>query len=238
MKRQRVTALIHAIRIVVTMAPASLLGCNERFEFDVPPPDAGEATGDASGDGDVGSDVSTDTTTSTTGAAPDAGPGSACTADSDCRIASLYCHPTLGRCVECFDDQDCSTADATHCDAELFRCVSCTQDAHCAEGSRCDGVERRCAQSCATTQDCVDAHACKNGLCVACDRDVECRESDASRPVCSASGLDCVSCREDAQCPQLEFCDVLSGRCVACLSSADCNDDTVCNPLLLECVAG
>jgi hypothetical protein len=96
----------------------------------------------------------------------------------------------------------------------------------------------QCARSCITTQDCVAAHACKNGLCVACDRDVECRETDASHPVCSASGLSCVSCREDAQCPQLAFCDVLSGRCVSCLSSANCSDDTVCDPVLLECVSG
>lgn len=237
------TALVHAIGVVVTIAEALLVGCNERFEFDAPPSDAGEDTNsdtahDASSDGDVGSDVSTDTGKSTTGGEPDASPGVGCTADADCRVASLHCQLALGRCVECLDDQDCSNDDATRCDGALFRCVSCIADGDCVDGSRCDAVERRCAPSCATGQDCVDAHACKNGLCVACDRDIECRESDASAPVCSASGLDCVSCREDAQCPQFEFCDVLSGSCVSCLSSADCNDETVCDPVLLECVAG
>jgi len=204
---------------VLTLAPALLVACNERFEFDVPP------------------ETESATSTGTTGVEPDGGADAGCTTDSDCGIASLRCHSSLGQCVECLADQDCSDTDAPHCDAALLRCVRCTSDADCAAGSRCDAVERSCAPTCETAQDCVAAHACNDGVCVACDRDVECRENDAVHPVCSASGLACVNCREDAQCPQLEFCDVLSGRCVDCLSSADCSEGALCDPVLLECVS-
>lgn len=237
--RQRSAVLCRAYGAVVALVLAPLSGCNERFDFDVPPPDAGEdggttTGGDVSDTGQVDTDVSTETATSTTGGEPDASTG--CTADADCRLATLHCHLALGRCVECLDDQDCSGGDRTHCDAELSRCVSCTQDDQCEEGSRCDALERSCAVSCTSQLDCVDAHACMNGLCVACDRDFECRENDALGQVCSASGLNCVSCREDAQCPSPEVCDILSGRCVACLTSEGCGDGAVCDPVLLQCV--
>ena len=41
MKSQRVIARVHAIGIVVTLTQVLLLGCNARFEFDVPSADAG-----------------------------------------------------------------------------------------------------------------------------------------------------------------------------------------------------
>ena len=217
---------------VLALAPVLLAACNERFDFDVPPGDAGESAADHGATADVTTAAAT-----TTGGEPDAGPGNGCNVDADCRLASLHCHAASSQCVECLDDRDCTTSDRAHCDAALFRCVACTQDDDCMAGARCDTVERRCAPSCTTLQDCVDAHACKDGVCVACDRDVECGEEYPAGPVCSASGLDCVSCREDAQCPQPEICDVLSGRCVVCLSSADCDDGAVCDPILLECLA-
>jgi len=229
---------------VLVLAPALLAVCNQRFDFDVPPTDAGGATADSGATGDTGATGDADShtasasgTTSTTGGEPDAGPGNGCNVDAECRLRSLHCNSASSQCVECLDDQHCTSSDRPHCDPELFRCVSCTTDADCAADARCDPLERRCAPSCATRQDCLDAHACNNGVCVACDRDVECREGDAAGPVCSASGLGCVSCREDAQCPQPEICDVLSGRCVVCLSSTDCDDGALCDPVLLECVA-
>jgi len=216
---------------VLALTPALLAACNERFDFDVPPSDAGEAAAGGGGSNDV-----TSATASTTGGEPDAGPSSGCHSDADCQLTSLRCHAASSRCVECLDDQDCATSERPHCDTELFRCVDCTEDDHCMADARCDTVERRCAPSCTTLQDCAEAHACNDGVCVACDRDVECREQDAGGPVCSVSGLGCVSCREDAQCPQPEICDVLSGRCVACLSSKDCDEGTLCDPVLLECI--
>lgn len=213
---------------ILALGPALVAGCNERFEFDVPAGDAVVATASAT--------TGATATTSTTGGEPDAGPGNGCNVDADCHLTSLHCDSTSNQCVECLDDQDCSGSDRVRCDAKLFRCVDCTSDDDCAADARCDPIERRCAPACATLQDCLDAHACNDGVCVACDRDVECREGDATGPVCSASGLGCVSCREDAQCPQPEICDVLSGRCVACLSSRDCDDGTRCDPVLLECV--
>lgn len=244
-----VTAIVRAFGILVALAPALFVACNDRFDFDVEPPDAGDegsgGTGmDTVGNDDVGStttststSTSTSTATSTTGAEPDAGPSSGCVTDSDCRLGSLHCHPDLGQCVECRNDDDCAAADTPHCDTALFRCVGCTQDDHCPENSRCDALERQCAPSCETVTDCVDAHACNNGRCVACDRDFECHEEDeSSGPVCSVSGLGCVMCREDTQCPQPEICDVLTGRCVSCLSTADCDEGSVCDPVSLECV--
>lgn len=228
---QHLTALVRALSIVVTM-PAWFTGCNDRFDFDVPRDTDQSTSSEAIGNGTVS------TGTGTTAGEPATGLPAGCTTDVDCRIASLQCHPTLLNCVECLDHADCPDAGAAYCDDELFRCVSCTEDAHCVEGSRCDAAERRCAPTCTTTQDCTGAHACRNNLCVACDRDIECSELDASNPVCSASGLNCVSCREDAQCPQPELCDVLSGQCVACLSSDDCSGDTVCDPKRLQCVQG
>lgn len=237
MTRRHPTALVGALGVAVTMIPAGLTACNERFDFGGPRAAEQSTSFGATGDGSGGMTTSTEGGTRTTAGEPDAGFPTSCTTDVDCRIASLHCHPESLKCVECVDDSDC-TDGGGYCDDGLFRCVDCTEDAHCAEGARCDGAERRCAPACETTQDCVGAHACRNNLCVSCDRDIECRELDPSNPVCSVSGLDCVSCREDAQCPQPQLCDVLSGRCVACLSSVDCGGGGFCDPKLLECVEG
>jgi hypothetical protein len=220
-----------------------LVGCNERFDFDIP--DAGTGTGGDAADAQVastgGTGIAQVTSTGGTGTAQVTSGGGTggtrpgCMNDSDCVLAALQCDPTGSRCVECTTDADCSRAEAPRCDGQLQRCVGCVGDADCSAGWECDALERRCAQTCEALAECAgEAHACLDGRCLACDRDVECRDVEGT--VCSSSGLACVGCRDDAQCPTDLSCDVVTGRCVECVSSPDCPDGSFCHPTELTCL--
>jgi len=229
-----------------------LIGCNERFDFDIPDAEPGTGGTDAQGVnvGGTGGTVLVSVTTaggtggvSTAEVTSDGGTGGTggtapgCVSDGDCVLTELHCDLARGLCVECRSDADCGRAEEPRCDGRLERCVGCVDDADCTAGWECDALERRCVQTCAELAECADeTHVCLDGRCLACDHDIECRDVEGT--VCSSSGLACVSCRDDAQCPPDLACDLLTGRCVECASSADCPAGSFCHPIELTCLEG
>jgi len=213
-----------------------LLGCNHRFEFDVPR-DGGEdhaeadddtspPDGSAAGEDDSESDDEVE------------GPRTHdCDEDEECLWANLHCDLLTRVCVECVVDDDCGGS-KPYCDRSLHRCVECAVDQNCDDGFVCDGVVRRCQQRCDDDNDCpAQSHGCdeRRRVCIACDADIECR-GNAAGAVCGIGGDGCVQCRRDDQC-EGTLCDVLSGQCVECRDTRDCAASSACDPQSSRCVA-
>jgi hypothetical protein len=221
--RGRVSRAIGArlATLPLRFALLSVLGCNQTFEFDVPPLDA-----------------ATLVTASNSAPEPQADaesgrPYAVCAQDTDCPLSELHCEAQSGECFACVLDTHCPEA-TPRCD-RLQRCVECLGDDDCAAEFTCDVVSRQCQQRCDSRDDCgPEAHDCdtERGACVHCDNDRECQ--DTPRPYCATGGAGCVACRRAADCAG-GYCDEVTGSCVECRDTRDCGDDRVCNPSTYAC---
>ena len=146
---------------------------------------------------------------------------SACAQDSDCLLASMHCS-TIGQCVQCLTDANCTAPGFPRCDMVLNRCFQCGTDQDCGAGGLCRS--RRCVIACtvgSTTACPASAPKCDDGFCTQCDDGVGCGGS-AAGPFC----LDhfCGTCRGDTDCSgTTPRCDPVTHACVQCQSNADCS---------------
>lgn len=140
-------------------------------------------------------------------------------ADHVCKTESLACRAGKvcdekgDRCVECLNDNDCSSK---HCDSVSNVCVECLNHSDCDNSVFCDGEE-----TCDTvTNSCQAAHtpACGKKIC------------DEMRRSCSG-------CQEDAECEESMFCNLmlLSCEAVPCPDDGlDCTTEVVENHLCVH----
>ena len=158
-----------------------------------------------------------------------------CTADSMCDQDQL-CHPSLGACVECAEDNDCyGNEDGALCDPDRLRCVDCLsggdcgvarpfciggdcreciQNTDCGAAQICNG-DLECRSSCSSDADCDDGDRghciVQTGICVECELDTNCTY-DADQPVCI--GGRCEECRGNDDCPaDNPTCDLENNEC-------------------------
>lgn len=158
-----------------------------------------------------------------------------CSADRDCRLASLHCDTVAHTCVVCVSDSDCGR-DLPRCDFALHRCIRCATSSDCPSGQTCE-APGHCVGTCRDGGTCPpDALTCDaRGLCVQCARDSDCTSNAA--PFCRVANGECVACLFDGQCPSATpRCDPYRNACVGCLSAADCAIETeVCDPVMGVC---
>ena len=207
-----------AIGLVTVIA-----GCDTDLRFDGP--DAGQSRD--SSDSSVSSDV---------GPGRDAG---ICHADSDCRLSTLRCDTTLGACVACLVNADCSAdGGLNRCDTTVNACVACVSDTDCASSDQCLTGVHVCIPRCSASNKCAASTSrcdVPKGHCIECASDGECTRTD--QPACELTSGQCVGCLSDAQCAApTGRCDTAIHACVACLSGVDCASN-VCDPILHACVA-
>jgi hypothetical protein len=228
-----------------------LLGCDGRFDFDVPKhadEDGGlvheggagsgafEASpGDADSRADVGSVLDADAAGDATNDA-----SRTCLIElSTCETVGLHCDALSGSCVECLQDADCAALGLARCDVAAHRCVQCGLDQDCAADYACEPLARVCVKRCREDVDCGSANlACDElrGVCIACANDANC-EHAVSGPLCVRGGSSCVACRSDSDCSfPTRHCDAVSNRCVMCRDSRDCLGDHFCSPLVHLCI--
>jgi hypothetical protein len=195
------------------LAVVALVGaCDEQFHFDDP---AGDAATEASA-------------------------SSACSSDTDCRLA-LHCDLASGECVACTDDPQCA-APTPRCDAALHRCVECGSDSDCAVDQICESQTRSCITTCseATEKDCPSsAPTCDEDTdrCTRCATNSDCSASAEDGQFCNESNGQCVRCLVDSDCTDHDrpICDLVAAKCVGCITSSDCSDEKMCDPTMLEC---
>jgi len=146
------------------------------------------------------------------GAVPDSG---LCMVDRDCGRGggiTVFCEPTSGQCVECFEDMQCRRGQT--CDLVNGNvCVtSCFAGGRCPPGQTCDPASNAC-------YDCLDNTGCQNG------------------EVCDLPTRECVECSTSANCTRVgeSICDTATHECVGCASDNDCSFG-VCDTSIAACV--
>lgn len=109
--------------------------------------------------------------------------------DLTCDDPFRFCDVTIGRCVECFNDNDCPD-DETYCSNRLGRCVpGCQSDRDCSE----------------------EKPECHRRQCVECDRDSDClRLFGPDRARCE--DFECRPCEHNGDCP--DGMDCSDGACL------------------------
>ena len=176
--------------------------------------------------------------------------------------------------AECATRADCEAKGADH-QGEICTtrgtCGSCASDGQCALRERCDPAKARCAfkpgwgADCALNGDCSAGQLCVQGLCKSAQDAVLCPSG-----TCLAAGQRCsrvngvceedVGCLSDADCLDVELCNVptnacvlrctsetqgqictagqqcLDSRCTDCADSSDCPGGMVCDRDRLSCV--
>lgn len=162
---------------------------------------------------------------------------------------------TLGKCVQCNEDDDCFTG---HMCQHGSCTQACTSDAECpSSAGHC--VNGGCA-ACSTSADCAGQAVnklCLSGACIECLNDNQCSAGEtcdatshvcvpgcgtsgtcASGTVCSPASNTCIQCASDADCAgATPTCDTSSHLCVACTVSADCPAGETCNTYTNACHA-
>lgn len=159
-----------------------------------------------------------------------------------CADFGLKCATEWESCVECVDNDDCTTAERPYCDPELHRCAPCNADNDgCDAGYTCDGWSHTCVRTCDTGSepglDCDGGpRMCKTSRneCIVCTDSDDCH--DPSHPYCAWGGVACAECANDGNCANGWHCDQLSWTCVACRDSMDCAVGSVCDPIAQTCV--
>lgn len=163
-----------------------------------------------------------------------------CRTGEVCDDETGQCRPEKLRCTQrfvCPEGQACN-ATSGFCEP-AFRCES---NADCGVAETCDLNTQECEpRSCdADRDDCPISYVCGgDGLCISgCRPDDESAcQNDQFCQVLSGESLGrCVpNCREDADCPFGQFCDLSATpqtECVKespCTADADCRSDEVCN---------
>lgn len=162
----------------------------------------------------------------------------ACTSAATCENDEL-CHPDLGACAECADDNDCvGNEDGPLCDPVRLRCVDCLEASHCGVASPfcIDGDCEECIQN----TDCGVGHICDNDLeCrTSCTADAQCDDGD--RGHCILETGTCVECEVDAHCTRDQDQRVcIADRCEECRVNEDCPlDNPICDLENNECNGG
>jgi hypothetical protein len=157
-----------------------------------------------------------------------------CLANGDCTNANAkFCHPTELQCVQCLTHSACPKLDggATQvCDPFDFRCRGgCFTNADCSGATpSCNQTTLRCG--CTTNPDCAANPTSKfcspGGSCVECLAAGDCTAKDAGFLQCS--GNRCVGCLQKSDCvadPDLDECNVATGKCVECLDDTHCTQN-------------
>jgi hypothetical protein len=190
----------------------ALAACDGALQFSEAgsPTGAGGAPGDASGDrstaGD-GSDASIDASIDAIDLrdapgdpAGDPGMGYAtpCYKDTDCPANKLHCDILSHQCVECIATVDCVVAPYLRCETKVHRCVECLTSTDCGPNATCHPDARVCIPLC------QDGAACP-----------------VTAPYCDGSGS-CAACRNNADCFQIDLCDLSIGRCAFCADDRSC----------------
>ncbi len=69
----------------------------------------------------------------------------ACSSNQYCQSqgSARVCDPSVGRCVQCVDNSDCSGREPI-CNRSAGRCVACLEAQSCRPGEECDPVEHMC----------------------------------------------------------------------------------------------
>ncbi len=179
-----------------------------------------------------------------------------CTDEDDCarHAGALVCDvredvPTSGRCVDCLNDNECSSANGHEC--VLGFCVECETDVECTSletpqcstSYQCEGCKDndacvgRGVRSMCDTRDGAE----NEGECVECEAHSDCE--DAEKPQCDATGT-CVPCSgNDDACEDRSsdgtatpYCNTRAdadtfGQCVQCTGATEavaCADDKSC----------
>lgn len=156
-----------------------------------------------------------------------------CLANADCTGAAKFCHPTELTCVECLTHSACPKADGgapTVCDPATFRCRGgCFANTDCSGATpTCNLATLQCG--CTTNPDCANNPAAKfcspAGSCVECLAAPDCTAKDAGFLQCAQNR--CVGCLQKADCvadPNLDECNVTTGKCVECLIDDHCTEN-------------
>jgi Cys-rich repeat protein len=161
-----------------------------------------------------------------------------CSSQIDCARFGLHCFipfgATVGLCVPCIADDQCSSAVFPHCDlandTAANRCVECNVDTDCAPGEVCIGEpSHNCIPSCANNPRCPPrAGICDpiRKVCLGCTSSSQCGTGQVCDPLTGRCG-ECIS---NANClmPDLRRCDLTLDRCVQCLGTPDCPPHEVC----------
>lgn len=211
------------------MTSLSLIGCDQRFEYDLP------RGGGATGGSDLGGQAATGGA-AVSGGGGGSGGGAVCGAGPACP-AGLHC--VDGACSQCGSDTDCAVVDLLRCDPATHRCVQCLVAADCPSDFNCDPIARHCLRACGADLPCPeDAHGCdeERMVCYACDEDYEC-ETSALGSLCAIDGRSCVQCRGSLGCELPQLCDDVTGRCVECRDGSDCASK-LCDPQTYRCLPG
>jgi Cys-rich repeat protein len=161
----------------------------------------------------------------------------ACTDDTMCDGDEI-CHPDLGACTECSDDNDCVGRDGPLCDPDRLKCVDCLSASDCGIASPfC--ITGDC-EECIQNTDCGAGQVCDDDLeCRAfCDADAQCTDGD--RGHCIVETGACVECVEDLHCDfDADKTVCIVDQCEECRVNEDCPpDNPICDTENNECGGG
>jgi Cys-rich repeat protein len=156
------------------------------------------------------SEIALSTSSSEAGAGGAAGSASGgaggCKDSGQCGGENPFCDPSLGRCVQCVDKQNCASGQS--CDPG-GNCVSaCSGNGDCTISPyrSCDLSFGACVE-CLTNTDCTSGdHAiCVTGRCRECQKDADCA-SHSEQPYCDLGSYECRQCLSDLNCPNGQHC--------------------------------
>jgi hypothetical protein len=170
---------------------------------------APEAAQDAAGDASDASDAMVDANPNPCGSCPDSNKSVCLAASKTC----VQCAPDAGgcagnqlcaqnnTCVECLENKDCKSANASLCDVGSGKCVACV-----------DGNDGQCTHI-------TGKNVCSTGQCVECTKDKRsaCKTSSSAPAVCETLKRQCTT-RALAG----------AGACDECVSDAECATGHVC----------
>ncbi len=163
------------------------------------------------------------------------------TATEDCTDPRRpRCHPSMHRCVECFEHGQCTDPNLGLCHPEDFECVRCLDNTDCRMGHVCVPEQWECEIGCDGDERCppedgqhliyCDTGRGPHGECVECLGDDHCEAEWIDAFKCEEG--ECVAgCNQDSDCPErVPYCLVEENRCVRCFEDEDCPDHLTCDP--------
>lgn len=230
--------------LLACVAVLSLHGCLSLDTRKGHPPEDSGVDSATIVDGAIGSDAEgmlhLDATTPDSGSVLDASNDDSgnegCSASAPC--AQGVCDTSVGECVDCLGEQDCS---GTAVCSPNHLCVECVENTDCGPELPVCGTDNRCG-GCTDSDNSqctrfAGATTCApSGACVEC---VESTDCSSSAPHCGSDNK-CTSCVEDADCSRFaKVCDESAHECVQCTGkkTAQCGAD-VCDSLQRTCATG
>ncbi|MBI2373177.1 MAG: hypothetical protein HYV07_04195 [Deltaproteobacteria bacterium] len=150
-----------------------------------------------------------------------------CNVDEDCG-SGRHCLPGSGRCVECFEEGQCSLRRV--CDVSTYTCRFPCLNGNCGPGNVCDPSIDACVQ-CLVDSNCPpDRHCSAEKTCEECTIDSHCA-TVPGRSTCDFETRSCVGCTSNSACAAGEQCDLTLGVCVIPSQRGlcePCTDDEEC----------